>query len=264
VLPAAPVVQRIKSGQTLRVAGLGAPLDTNGKTPILDAFNTALINEMARRWGIPVQAIPNSFGAAAEDVLASGQADLAIGLEPHWGAVDRVDFTGIYAQHGYRLMVPFGSTAVQQFGDLFSGRRQIGYFTDDPAAIELAKEIATKVRIAEIRPIPLRTDQDAIQVLVTDRVANAVFGDTLRLNSIVQAYPKFVQIVGDTYGQKPLSFAVPRNDADFRALVDATLQDMYRDGTYQRLWKDNFGIGDPLQFVMQPGPSMLFGIKTSG
>jgi len=62
---------------------------------MLDAFNQAMITEMARRWGVQVQLVPDSFGKA-EDVLASGAADLAIGIEPHWSSIDRVDFCGIY------------------------------------------------------------------------------------------------------------------------------------------------------------------------
>ncbi len=263
VMPSQPVIDRIKAGQPLRIAGLGAPADANGKQPLLDVFNQAIVNEMARRWGVQVQIVPDSYGKA-EDVLASGQADLAVGLEPHWGSVDRVDFTGIYAQHGYRLMVPKGSTAIQSFGDLFATQRQIGYFADDPAAPDLAASIAQKYQIAQIKPVSIRTDQDAVDILVNQHNVNVIFGDTLRLASIVQAYPAYVQLVDKSYGQKPVSFAVPRNDADFRELVDATLQDMYKDGTYQKIWQADFGIGDPLQIVAWPGPSTLFGIKTSG
>jgi ABC-type amino acid transport substrate-binding protein len=78
---------------------------------------------------------------------------------------------------------------------------------------------------------------------------------------IVQANPKAVQLTKTTYNPKPISFGVPRNDADFRVLVDATLQEMYKDGTYQRIWQSTFGLGDPMKFVVWPGPSTVFGVK---
>ena len=65
-------------------------------------------------------------------------------------------------------------------------------------------------------------------------------------------------------GIKAISFAVPRNDADFRVLVDVTLQEMYRDGTYQKIYNANFGVGNPLNVLVWPGASTLFGVKTSG
>ncbi|MEP7289792.1 MAG: transporter substrate-binding domain-containing protein [Chloroflexota bacterium] len=264
VMPEQPVIAKITAKQPLRVAGLGAPPDATGKPPVLEAFNQALINEMARRWGVQVQSVPNSYGNA-EDVLASGQADLAVGIEPHWSKVDRVDFVSIYAQHAYRLMTPFGTTVIKKFDDLFATNRQIGYFDDDPAALDLVKKLADKYKINpdSIKGIALKSDQGSLQVL-GDRTANFVFGDSLRLLPIAQANPTAAQMVDGDYGPaKPIAFAVPRNDADFRVLVDVTLQDMYRDGTYQNLWKANFGLGDPLSMVVWPGSSTLFGIKTS-
>jgi ABC-type amino acid transport substrate-binding protein len=266
IMPAQPVVARIKSGQPLRVAGLGAPLDSSGRTPILEALNQALITEMARRWGAQVQLVPNSYGKG-EDAVASGQADLAVGVEPHWGNVDRVDFAGLYAEHSYRLMTPFGSTQVRDFGDLFAGiRRNVAYFADDPGAVDLARTTAEKFRIPAdtITFVRLQTDNDAIQTLAVDHISAFVFGDSLRLYPIVQANPKFVQFTDASYGAKPISFAVPRNDADFRVLVEVTLQEMAKDGTYQRLWQATFPVGNPLSIIVWPGSATVFGIKTTG
>jgi polar amino acid transport system substrate-binding protein len=264
VMPSAPVIDRIKSGQPLRVAGLGAPVDSNGQPSLLDSFNQAMINEMARRWGVQVQIVPNTYGLG-EDAVASGQADFAIGVEPHWASVDRVDFVGIFAQHGYKLMTPFGSSQIRAFSDLFSSQRLIAYFRDDAASIDLAKKLAEKVRINPdtIKPVPIDTVEDAVRVLTSDPRVNVVFGDSLRLIPIVNAYPKSVQLTDGEYGdRKPIAFAVPRNDADFRVLVDITLQDMFRDGTYANIYKANFNIGDPLQMVVWPGPQQVFGVKT--
>jgi ABC-type amino acid transport substrate-binding protein len=266
IMPAQPVVARIKSGQPLRVAGLGAPPDASGRTPILEALDQVLINEMARRWGVRVQLVPDSYGKG-EDAVASGQADLAVGVEPHWGNVDRVDFAGLYAEHSYRLMTPFGSTQVRDFGDLFAGiRRNVAYFADDPGAVDLAKKAAEAYRIPAdtITFVRLQTDNDAIQTLAVDHISAFVFGDSLRLYPIVQANPRFVQLTDASYGAKPISFAVPRNDADFRVLVEVTLQEMAKDGTYQRLWQATFPVGDPLSIIVWPGSPTVFGIKTTG
>src|SRR5260221_8028530 len=105
-MPAQPVLAKLKAGQPLRVAGLGAPPDANGKQPLLDAFNQALINELTRRWGVQVQLVPDSYGKA-EDLLASGPADLAVGLEPPWGTLDRparTVYPAIYVLPYYRSL----------------------------------------------------------------------------------------------------------------------------------------------------------------
>ena len=265
IMPTQPVIPRIKNGQPLRIAGLGAPLDATGKQPLLDGFNQAMVNEMTRRWGIQAQIVPDSYGKG-EDMVASGQADLAVGIEPHWGSVDRVDFVAIYAEHSYRIIIPAGTNAIKAFSDLFATNRQFGYFTDDPGALDAAKQQAQKSNLAvdTLKPIKLQTDDDALSHL-NDRTANLIFGDSLRLYPLAQTYPKQIQLLDPEYGGgKQVAFAVPRNDADFRVLVEATLQDMARDGTYQKIWQSNFGIGTPLSVIVWPGSSTVFGIKTSG
>ena len=113
--------------------------------------------------------------------------------------------------------------------------------------------------------VPTRQDfNDAIQTLAVDHISAFVFGDSLRLYPIVQANPRFVQLTDASYGAKPISFAVPRNDADFRVLVDVTLQEMAKDGTYQRLWQATFPVGNPLAIIVWPGSPTLFGVKTTG
>jgi ABC-type amino acid transport substrate-binding protein len=265
VLPSRPVVtQVIKAGQSLRVAGLGAPLDPNGKPSIVEAFNQALVNELVRRWGVRVQPVPDSYGKG-EDMLASGQADLAVGVEPHWSGVDRIDYAGMYAQRGYRMMVRIGSD-IEGFGSLRIGVRQIGVYADDANAWEIVKKQTDAVGIPEatLKRVTIRTDADAIDAVFNTQVARVLVADGLRLWPLVQANPKLVQLTKTTYDPHPLAFGVPRNDADFRVLVEVTLQDMYQDGTYQKLWQENFGLGDPMSFVVWPGPTTVFGVKTTG
>jgi ABC-type amino acid transport substrate-binding protein len=261
VIPAQSVIARIKSGQPLRVAGLGAPFDANGKPTILEALNQAMINELARRWGVQTQLIPNSYGRG-EDLLASGEADIAVGVEAKWGPVDRIDYVGVYAERGYRLMVRVGS-GIESFEGVRFGVRNIGVFVDDPEAFEIAKKLATSINIPEqtLRRVNIRTDSEAVDQVFGTQVARVLFADGLRLWPIVRANPKAVQLTKTTYNPKPISFGVPRNDVDFRVLVDATLQEMYRDGTYQRIWQSTFGLGDPVRFVVWPGPSTVVGVK---
>ena len=63
---------------------------------------------------------------------------------------------------------------------------------------------------------------------------DGIFGDILRLRSIIEntrdsGLPW--KILDEEYSRVPLAIALPRNDANFRSLVDWTLQDMFLDGT---------------------------------
>jgi ABC-type amino acid transport substrate-binding protein len=259
-----PMIPRLKAGEPIRVAGLGAPAMPDGQPSSLDKFNQALIYEMARRWGAQVQFVPNSF-STAEDVLASGAADMAVGLAPHWGTVDRIDYVGVYALRGYRLMVRIGSD-VEGFGSLRYGKRAIATFSDDPKAFEIARKLAISVGLPEatIQNVRVGNDADAVQAIFELQSARGLFADALHVVPLVAANTARVQLTGTLYNPTPLAFGVPRNDVEFRILIDITLQEMSKDGTYQRLWKDNWGLGDPLGVLAWPGTATPFGVKTTG
>ena len=90
-LPANPVMDRIASGQPIRVAGI---LETeNPEAPaqirITNALNRAIVEELARRWDAQIEFVPDSAHNAV-DLVANGQADLAVGVSPRWDGADRL------------------------------------------------------------------------------------------------------------------------------------------------------------------------------
>ncbi|MHB8628283.1 MAG: substrate-binding periplasmic protein [Aggregatilineales bacterium] len=247
-LPAQPVLPRMASQKTIRVAGIGSP-DAKGNLSLLDGFDQALVNEMAKRWRVTVQFVPGG-PAQAEDQVASGAADLAVGVEPRWESPDRVDFVGVYAVHGYRLMVANGRN-IHSFADFFTGGRNIGIYSDDPNAFDKAVAIAKKVGVAYLGKYPVTTDDDIVNAIASGNLS-AIFGDSMRVVPYALANPKLVTVTDTEYTRNPFSFAVPLNDSDFRALVAETLQDMARDGTYQSIFKAQFNVGNPQPVVYWP------------
>ncbi len=250
VIPAQSVLQTMAAQKVIRVTGIGAP-DASGKLSALDTLNQALVNEIARRWGVTVQIVPVSAGSP-EDLLASGGVDLAVGISAHWGSTetpDRVDFVGIYATHGYRLMV-VPIRKITGFSDLLTNKN-LGIFNDDPGAFPIAEKIAKTAGVINLQKVPLSSESD-IPNLVANGTMSAIFADSLRAVPYAQANPNLVAVLDKEYTREPVAFAVPRNDSDFRALVETTLQDMAHDGTYQKIWKEQFNIGNPLSIGYWP------------
>ncbi|PJF36508.1 MAG: hypothetical protein CUN49_05035 [Candidatus Thermofonsia Clade 1 bacterium] len=263
VRPERSVVEKLRAGEPLRVAGLGMPPEANGQLPLLERFNSALIFEMARRWNAQVALLQGSY-QNPEDVLASGNADLAIGLSPRWSPIDRVDYAAIYAQRGYRMFVRVQS-GVQGFSDLRTGSRVIGTYADEPEAFEIARNLAVSVGInaQTIRHVRFSDEREAVRAVFENNV-RLFFGDALRVVPLAQANANRVTLTPRLYNPRPLALAVPRNDVPFRLLVEATLQEMARDGTYERLWREHWNIGDPLPQIVYLGGNELFGIRISG
>lgn len=256
--PDTPVLERIAQGQPIRVAGLvtgdeSAPAQAR----ILNALNNALVNEMARRWGVQVEVVPNS-ALNAVDLVANGQADLAVGVSPRWDGADRVDYSLPYAQHSDRLMIPRRyEQQISGFADMLGTGWWIGYFADDAQDADLIRKYAQVFGVEQnVRdPFAIQREEDAIYTMTIEQNIDAIFGDSLRLLALLRDWdtPSAVVLLDTPYGDiLPITFAVPRNDADFRALIDFTLQDMAADGTYQGYWGQHFGLGDPMAIPYWP------------
>lgn len=133
----------------------------------------------------------------------------------------------------------------------------IGYFADDPAGADNIRKFAEYFGVGQnIRdPFAIERDEEAMFIMIDQDNLDGIFGDNLRLMALAQdpAYASLVKLLDTPYGDdRPLTFAVPRNDADFRTLVNETLQDMALDGTYQRIYAEMFGQGDPLDIQISP------------
>lgn len=263
--PDQSVIARIKAGTALRVAGLGEPVNAQGQTSPLEAFNRVMVEEMARRWGVTVEYIPASYNQGVE-LLANGSADIAVGLEARWGAVDRVDYVGVYAQRSYRIIVRAVSGSPKfTLSDLAEGIRNVGYYRDDPESLAALKKTiqGLDIMVVDGQYFAVADDRDAVDKVFNNNL-RLVYGDAFRLIPLAQANSAYVTITERSYNPKPITFGVPYNDADFRTLVDLTLGAMAADGTYQRLWTSNFGIGDPLPIQQWAGTATeVFGVPLS-
>ncbi len=261
--PAQYVVPRIQTGRVVRVAGVAdLPPDAPESQRRLDALNRAVAEALAARWGSTVQFIPDSVDNAA-DLVASGQADMAVGMPLDWALTDRVDLSAAYFLRGDRLLVEENSQ-YETFNDL--RRRTVGIFATEPGAADRvnarAEEVNTGVNIFTI----LREQDAALTILVQDNV-DVIYGDILKLLPHVEANPGALRITtrGDApnpwYTRIYAAVVVPRNDLDFRLLVDYTLQELARDGVLGTLLAPVMLPADLPTFEIWPGPAVAFGFN---
>ncbi len=230
-------IPRLQQSKAIRVAGVSdLPADAPESQKRFEAVNRAVIESMAAIWGYRVDYIPNSVGNAV-DLVASGQADIAIGVTLDWSLADKVDLTAPYFLHGDRVMVK-KSDEYETFLDLRA--RVVGIFNNEEGAEERAKAWATSAN-SGVRFFVINNEANAPATLISENNANAVFGDSLKLVPLVQAQPDDLRLTrrgtnpDAWYSRIYIGMAVPRNDIDFRLLVEYTIQEMYRNGKMQAL-----------------------------
>jgi ABC-type amino acid transport substrate-binding protein len=253
VYPVQYVIPRLQDGQLLRIAGLrDVPENAPESEKRLHALNRAVAERLAARWGVGTQFLPDSVDNALE-LVANGQADIAVGVEPDWNWADRLDFSSPYLVHGDRLLVKT-SSRIESFNELRGGR-WVGIFASEPGKADRVNELARSINTA-VNIYTMIREQDVPFYILEDQNADVAFGDSLKLIPHLQAFPDEFRMTtrcpncDPWYSREYVALAVPRNDLDFWLLVEYTLQEMAQDGTLATL----------LQPVMLPEEMPMFDI----
>lgn len=227
------VLERLRGGGPLRVAGLDladepAPFDPQ---VIYDGYNRAVINEMARRWGVPVEEIPQSAGQAGLERVEAGEADLAVGLRSDRSLVGRVALSEPYYTRALGL-IHLDDVRIQNVLDLELKPALAAPPTDESQSIIEDNNQLPRVTVVE-------SYQEAYDTLKT-RAVYAVVGDEYALMLMAQE-DDTLALDERRYRPREYAMVLPRSDPDFLALVNFTLQDMYLDGTLDGLREQYFG-----------------------
>ena len=192
---------------------------------------------MARRWGVPVRFIPDTVTNGV-DLVADRQADMAIGVRARWDGADRVDYSVPYHYTSGRILV-FETSQFNSFSDYRTGH-WIATFQDSPQDTDYLEGLD---RTFSVLRLP---DSDAAINNFGSRDIDGLYADSVRILAFIERYPSYPWgILGDALGEntfQPFVIALPRNDADFLTLVNWTLGDMYRDGTLERIWRENYDV----------------------
>jgi ABC-type amino acid transport substrate-binding protein len=155
-------------------------------------------------------------------------------------------------------MVPTRST-IEGFNDL-RGQWVATMMGDDTArqrVQEWADSINATVNLYDT------TERDAALTLLQEANADVVYANNLALIPHLEAYPNDLRLTDRWYSREYFGIAVPRNDIDFRLLVDYTLQELIVDGTLERLSRPLILSDDLPTFDIWPGASEYAGVTLS-
>jgi polar amino acid transport system substrate-binding protein len=234
------VIERIRRGESLRVVGMAPGGDEqpfDGQR-LVDDFNRAVINEIARRWNVSIAESPGTTGEQGLTMLLNGQADLMMGVRLDRGLIGQVGLSQGYYERALRLI---------HLEDVTIGG--IGGLDFTPVVIveplDLSQDLVEDNNgYPQITPMGREEAFDALE----GRGTYAIVGDEFILALMAQADAQIVPS-GDRYRASDYGIATPLSDTDFLALVDFTLQDMQTDGTLANLFEQYLG---PYAFADDP------------
>jgi len=272
--PSTYIVPRIQSGNAIRVAGVNDAPNTESERR-LNTFYRELLIQIASRWGVTVEFVPSTSENALE-LVATGQADIAVGVEPDWTWANRVDFTQPYLWRGGRLMVEIGSN-IRTFNDLRGDKIIVP--ENQTGVADHAVAVAGTIT-ATIETIPQPESELANALFNEELKASAVFGDSIILMAHIQAMPDRLELtltddgssprwynpsfINDrTFPPVPIVMATPYNDVDFRLLVNYTLQELIREGILKTMLQPLMQEKDIPVLEIWTGGTNFFGFELS-
>lgn len=170
--------------------------------------------------------------------VANGEADLECGTTTMTLARQRqVDFANVVFVESGGILTKSDS-GIRALEDL--GGKRLGVVPETTTERRLRPILKERLINAELRPI--RNARDGREQLQAGEL-DAIAGDRLVLIGQVAAggNAQDFAILDADFSVEPYAFAVPRNDADFRLVVNTALAQIYRTGEVDRIFERWFG-----------------------
>lgn len=208
-------------------------------------FGPALAKEFANKLGVKVNYVQVTSNTRIP-LLLNGSIDADIG--PTTPTVERsrvVAFTIPYVWDGASFVTHKGSSLdIKDYGP----PKKVAT-TQGSLFVDYVKELVPNVNFVIFQEYP-----DAVAALLNHKV-DAVATNHFSAVAFAKRYPQLV--VGNDYFKDPWAIGIRQDDTKWRNFLNFTMQEMWKSGTYQKLYAKYFG--EPPAFHMwseyrlQPG-----------
>lgn len=212
-------------------------IDKDGK---VTGFDIDVSKYIADKLGVKLE-LREVSAKTRVPLLLSGTIDLLVASFGHTRERDEVvDFSIDYCPTMLKFLVKKGG-GIKNYKDL-EGKTLIE-LQGTPQGKELQKYVKS-LKILALQDYP-----QAVMALRQGK-GDALFFDELIIVGLLKDNPD-MEMVGRAPFEIPgLGLAMRENDSKWRDFVNFTLQDMWEDGTYHKVYKKNFGIDPDPEFRM--------------
>jgi len=102
---------------------------------------------------------------------------------------------------------------------------------------------------AEKNVISFQDEPSCFLALKQGKVAGWATDSTILIGYAAKEPGKY-ELVGDFFSDEPYGMGIPENQSDWRDAINFALQDMWRDGTYMKIYNKWYGPDTPYYFPM--------------
>jgi len=180
-------------------------------------------------------------------MLAQGSVDILAATMTHkFSRDEQIDFSITYFMDGQKLLVKKGS-GILSTDDLANKKVGTVKGSTSEKNIKTAQPKAQVISYDEYPQAFMALKQGKVKAVTTDSgiLAGLKAGDD---------NPEAWEIVGEFFSSEPYGLGVPQNDSAFRDFVNKSLNEMWLDGTYQKLFKKWMGYDLPAGWQIELWP----------
>ena len=209
-------------------------------------FDVDIAEEIAKRTGAKLERVPVTNKTRIAFVQ-QGRIDMSVANMTHKRERDKsIDFSITYFFDGQKLLAKKG-----QYHDWkdFVGKKiaTMQGTTSEINVKNLLKELGDPDY--EKNVISFQKESECFQALRMGRVAAWSTDSTILLGYAAQVPGEF-ELVGDFFSDEPYGIGVPEDDSKWRDHINFTLQDMWLDGTYKKIYDKWYGPETPYYFPL--------------
>jgi len=209
-------------------------------------FDVDIAEAIAKRLGCKLDRVPvNNKTRIA--FVQQGRIDISVANMTHKRERDKsIDFSITYFFDGQKLLARKGK--YKSWKD-FVGKKiaTMQGTTSEINVKNLLKKLGDKNY--EKNVISFQKESECFQALEMGRVAAWSTDSTILLGYAAKKPGKF-ELVGDFFSDEPYGIGLPENDSALRDAVNFAIQDMWKDGSYMKIYNKWYGPKTPYYFPM--------------
>jgi len=218
------------------------PLNFKNDENEYDGAEPALMDELGAKLGLDIERVETNFAGLLPGLEASRFDIITSGMNDTDERREQVDFVN-YLRSGTSVMVQAGNPeGIQGADDLCGATVGVAMGTTYVGDLEgFSDECVAEGR----EPIDVQTLQsgsEVVQALLTGRI-HATFANHISNLYFVQESEGQLAVVGEPVNPVYLGIAVPKGDTVLAEAIQAGLNAMIEDGSYQRILSE-WGIED--------------------
>lgn len=254
-------IKRIRQrGNILRVgiADDAYPFGYLNENAVADGFDVDLARAIAAEWGVDIAFVSQDRSEQVAQLL-QGEVDLVgAGMVHTKQREAEIDFSQTYFVNGLSILTR--QALIEQSQEV-----QVDELNDTPLSVLLSRRIAVVGNLATSAQsqahldangiiaelIVLDTLDAAIELLQSNNV-DAIIADNIRLGELAQDSPE-LGLLEDPFTKDPYALGLTPGDSYFQNLLNDTIQQLKKDGTYDSIHQKWFGQDlEPLAIEILP------------